>query len=59
MVNIEEMTTEDVKKMKKDFDSLIENFWYILQTRDSTLFPKEIEDWRTYAKDLAKKYEVY
>ncbi len=47
------------KKMEDDFKNLIQNFWYILQTRDCSFLPDEFEKWQQYAKNLAKEYDVH
>lgn len=49
---------DDIEELKKDFENLLENYWYSIRTRECTLLQKEQESNEKYAKDLYEKYKI-
>lgn len=44
--------------LKKDFANLLENYWYMIRTKECTLLPGEQEKNEKYAQDLMKKWKI-
>lgn len=48
----------EFKELKKDFENLLGNYWYVICTRECTPTPIEHVQNEQYAKDLMKKWKV-
>jgi hypothetical protein len=46
------------EELLKDFTTLLENYWYVIRTRDCTIFKNEQDNNETYAKALMEKYHI-
>jgi DUF438 domain-containing protein len=52
---LKENNTDEIKK---DFENLLQNYWYVIRTRECTLLPKEQEQNEKYAKNLMEKWNI-
>jgi queuine/archaeosine tRNA-ribosyltransferase len=50
---------EKMEEMTKDFSNLLENYWYVVRTKECSIIPQEQENQEKYVKDLMKKWNIH
>jgi hypothetical protein len=53
------ITFEKMEEMTKDFTNLLENYWYVIRTKECSIIPQEQENQEKYAKELMEKWNIH